>query len=121
VTCWEPRFCRSPAFAGTSRSGHRRYAHITALRADTVNPPLPGMSRVLSEDAIRRAFEKIETAAGVDWLREQLDYTTCPLLSEPWILDADTTVRPLYGEQEGAVVSYDPLNLAVRRTRITAT
>jgi hypothetical protein len=78
------------------------------LRADTVNPPLLGMSRVLSEDAIRRAFEKIETAAGVDWLREQLDYTTCPLLSEPWILDADTTVKPLYGEQEGAVVSYDP-------------
>ena len=35
-------------------SGHRRYAHITALRADTVNPPLLGMSRVLSEDAVRR-------------------------------------------------------------------
>jgi len=89
-------------------SGHRRYAHITALRADTVNPPLLGMSRVLSEDAIRRAFEKIEANAGVDWLREQLDYTTRPLLGEPWILDADTTVKPLYGEQEGAVVSYNP-------------
>jgi hypothetical protein len=89
-------------------SGHRRYAHITALRADTVNPPLLGMSRVLSEDAIRRAFEKIEAAAGVDWLREQLDDTTRPLLSEPWILDADTTVKPLYGEQEGAVVSDNP-------------
>jgi hypothetical protein len=89
-------------------SGHRRYAHITALRADTVNPPLLGMSRVLSEDAIRRAFEKIEAEAGVDWLREQLDYTTRPLLSESWILDADTTVKPLYGEQEGAVVSYNP-------------
>ena len=89
-------------------SGHRRYAHITALRADTVNPPLLGMSRVLSEDAIRRAFEKIEAEAGVDWLREQLDYTTRPLLSEPWILDADTTVKPLYGEQEGEVVGYNP-------------
>jgi hypothetical protein len=89
-------------------SGHRRYAHITALRADTVNPPLLGMSRVLSEDAIRRAFEKIEAEAGIDWLREQLDYTTRPLLSEPWVLDADTTVKPLYGEQEGAVVSYNP-------------
>ena len=89
-------------------SGHWRYAHITALRADTVNPPLLGMSRVLSEDAIRRAFEKIEAGAGVDWLREQLDYTTRPLLGEPWILDADTTVKPLYGEQEGAVVGYNP-------------
>jgi hypothetical protein len=64
-------------------SGHRRYAHITALRADRVNPPLLGMSRVLSEDAIRRAFEKIEAEAGVGWLQEQLDYTTRPLLSEP--------------------------------------
>jgi hypothetical protein len=89
-------------------SGHRRYAHITALRADTVNPPLLGMSRVLSEDPIRRAFERIEAEAGVDWLREQLDYTTRPLLGEPWILDADTTIKPLYGEQEGAVVSYNP-------------
>jgi hypothetical protein len=30
------------------------------------------------------------------------------VLSEPWILDADTTVKPLYGEQEGAVVGYNP-------------
>jgi hypothetical protein len=27
---------------------------------------------------------------------------------EPWILDIDTTVKPLYGHQEGAVVSYNP-------------
>jgi hypothetical protein len=71
-------------------SGHRR-AHVTALRADTANPPLLGMSRVLSDDAIRRAFEKIGAEAGVDWFRGQLDYTTRPLLSELWILDADIT------------------------------
>ena len=41
-------------------------------------------------------------------MHEQLDYTTRPLLGEPWILDVDTTVKPLYGEQEGAVVSYNP-------------
>src|ERR1700723_1463768 len=89
-------------------SGHRRYAHITALRCDPVNPPLLGMRKVLSEDAVRRGFEKIETQAGIDWLREQLDYTIRPLLGEPWILDADPTVKPLYGEQEGAVVGYNP-------------
>jgi len=32
-------------------------------------------------------------------LQAQLDCTTRPLLGEPWILDADTTVKPLYGEQ----------------------
>lgn len=31
-----------------------------------------------------------------------------PLLREPWILDVDTTVKPLYGEQEGAVTGYNP-------------
>src|SRR6266849_1611561 len=41
-------------------------------------------------------------------LQGHLDYTTRPLLSEPWILDIDTTVKPLYGHQEGAVVSYNP-------------
>ena len=29
-------------------------------------------------------------------------------MSELWILDIDTTVKPLYGHQEGAVVSYNP-------------
>jgi hypothetical protein len=29
-------------------------------------------------------------------------------LREPWILDVDTTVKPLYGHQEGAVVGYNP-------------
>jgi hypothetical protein len=85
-----------------------RYAHITTLRCDPVNPPLLGMAKVVSEDAVRRALDKIEEPAGLEWLREHLDYCTRPLLSEPWILDVDTTVKPLYGHQEGAVVSYNP-------------
>src|ERR1700730_646220 len=89
-------------------AGHRRYAHMTALRCDTVNPPLLGMVQVLSEDSVRRAVEKIEEKAGVQWLRRHLDYLTRPLWAEPWILDVDTTVKPLYGHQEGAEVSYNP-------------
>jgi len=30
------------------------------------------------------------------------------LLDAAWILDIDTTVKPLYGKQEGVVVSYNP-------------
>ena len=37
-------------------AGHRRFAHVTALRCDAVNPPLLGMSKVVSEDALRRAL-----------------------------------------------------------------
>jgi len=89
-------------------AGHRRYAHITTLRCDPVNPPLLGMAKVVSEDAVRRALSKIAAEAGRAWLQEQLDYCTRPLLREPWILDVDTTVKPLYGHQEGAVVGYNP-------------
>jgi hypothetical protein len=39
-------------------SGHRRYAHITALRFAGVNPQLLGMSKVCSEDSVRRAFRE---------------------------------------------------------------
>ena len=89
-------------------AGHQRYAHITALRGDTVNAALLGMDRVMSEDSVRRALAKIDEAAGVDWLQRHLDYAFRPLLGEPWILDVDTTVKPLYGRQEGAVIGYNP-------------
>jgi hypothetical protein len=46
-------------------AGHRRYAHVTALRCDAVNPPLLGMSKVVSEDALRRALAKIDETAGM--------------------------------------------------------
>jgi hypothetical protein len=89
-------------------AGHRRYAHVTALRCDAVNPPLLGMSKVVSEDALRRALAKIDETAGMQWLQAHLDYCVRPLLDEPWVLDVDATIKPLYGHQEGAVVGYNP-------------
>lgn len=89
-------------------SGHRRYAHIAAIRGDGVNPELLGMTKVISEDAARRALSSMEEKAALEWLDRQLSYCTDPLLSSPWILDCDTTIKPLYGKQEGAVVGYNP-------------
>lgn len=89
-------------------SGHRRYAHIGGLRGDAINPALLGMQRVVSEDSVRRNFAKIDEEAGVKWLQEHLAYGVRPLLGEPWILDADVTVKPPYGHQEGAVKGYNP-------------
>jgi hypothetical protein len=37
-------------------AGHKRYAHVTTIRSDSVTPQLLGMKRVRSEDAVRRAF-----------------------------------------------------------------
>ena len=89
-------------------SGHKRYAHIAALRGDGVLPELLGMKKIVSEDAVRRGFKAIGEEEGATWLRRHLDHCTAPLLSEPWILDMDTTVKPLYGHQQGAVVGYNP-------------
>jgi hypothetical protein len=89
-------------------SGHYRYAHITTLRCDAVNPSLLGMRKVLSEDAVRRGLAKVDEAAGLAWLQAHLDYCVRPALTEPWVLDVDSTIKPLYGHQEGAAVGYNP-------------
>lgn len=89
-------------------SGHWRYAHLMALRSDGVNPSLLGMSKVVSDDTLRRALSSLEETASVGWLADHLKYTTVPLLTTPWILDTDVTIKPIYGKQEGAVLGYNP-------------
>ena len=89
-------------------SGHWRYAHIAALRADAVSASLLGMDSVVSEDTVRRALRALDEVAGMHWLQKHLDASVLPLLTAPWILDTDVTVKPLYGKQEGAVVGYNP-------------
>ena len=49
-------------------SGHWRYAHVSAMRADGVNPGLLGMSGVVAEDTLRRALKAIEERTGTEWL-----------------------------------------------------
>ena len=45
-------------------AGAKRYAHIAALRGDGVLPELLDMKKIVSEDAVRRAFAAIEEEAG---------------------------------------------------------
>ena len=89
-------------------SGHTRYAHITALRGDSVNTKLLGMSKVISDDCAIRALKRMDESAAVQWLQRHLQSCYEPLLTTPWILDVDVTVKPLYGHQEGARVGYNP-------------
>jgi hypothetical protein len=90
-------------------AGHKRYAHISSIRFDGVNPGLLGMEKVVSEDAVRRALKSIDEEAGLGWLDSQLGLSTDAAISSgSWIMDIDTTVKCLYGKQEGAVVSYNP-------------
>jgi hypothetical protein len=89
-------------------AGHWRYAHINAIRADGVNPELLGMTKVASEDSVRRAMKAMDEGASGRWLKEHLKASYGPLLQEPWILDVDSTVKPLYGHQQDAKVGYNP-------------
>jgi len=89
-------------------SGHRRYAHMTNLMSDRVNSTLLGMNKVVSDDSARRALLKIDETLGIDWLQKHLQLSYEPLLTNPWILDVDVTVKPLYGHQQGAELGYNP-------------
>lgn len=89
-------------------SGHWRYAHISAIRSDGVNPELLGMRKVASEDSVRRALLGMKEEESDGWMQRHLKASYSPLLEEPWILDMDATVKPLYGHQEDAKLGYNP-------------
>ena len=89
-------------------AGQWRYAHLTALRADRVNPASLGMSKVCSEDSARRAFAEADAVAVAAWQQRHLQRCWEPALEQPWVLDIDTTVKPIDGHQEGATLGYNP-------------
>jgi hypothetical protein len=105
--------------------GQRRYAHVTGLRGDAVAPQILGMSKIVSDESLRRglahlaptlkrcpeerrASREAQLARSTDWMSTALSESTREALSTDWILDADTTVKLLYGHQDGAEVSYNP-------------
>ncbi|MFM8763561.1 MAG: transposase [Spartobacteria bacterium] len=121
---WED-FCKEAPFGFTSPNapthedvlgslavsilcGHTRYAHVNALRFDAVNPAMLGMKKVVSEDSARRNLKKLEQIEARKWQRKHLRETWERLLYEPWMLDIDTTVKTVFGHQEGAEVGYNP-------------
>src|ERR1700733_12292249 len=71
--------CPRTATSQCSRHDHNRYAHITTLRCDAVNPRLLGMKKVVSEDAVRRGLAKLDEEAGLAWLEKALDFCSLPL------------------------------------------
>src|SRR6266478_8162548 len=53
-------------------AGHWRYAHISAIRADGVNPGLLGMTGVASEDSVRRGMKAMDETASGQWMKKHL-------------------------------------------------
>ena len=62
------------------------------------------MRGVRSDDSVRRAMGRLEEGQAEQWLRSHLDRVVRPLLEAEWILDIETTVKPVYGQQDGAVI-----------------
>jgi hypothetical protein len=106
--------------------GQWRYAHVTGLRGDAVAPEILGMNKILSDESLRRALSALapnqprrcteaertrraaQLAKSTAWMDSALTESVGEALKTPWILDCDTTVKPLYGRQDGAEVSYNP-------------
>ena len=89
-------------------NGQTRYAHINALRGDQIGPEVLGLSKVVSEDSVRRALKRGTSETWDQWFTPHERAVYEPLLTEEYVLDIDNTVKPLYGHQEGAELGYNP-------------
>lgn len=106
--------------------GQRRYAHVAGLRGDEVAPQILGMNKIVSDESLRRALAHLapnqpkrasgeeraartaQLAKSTAWMDAALSESTREALRTAWILDADTTVKLLYGHQAGAEIGYNP-------------
>jgi hypothetical protein len=93
--------------------GARRYAHVSHIHGDTVCAETLGVEGgFVSEDSVRRGFRKgtrKDWDAWDHWLSAAERVAVLPLLTEQYILDLDTSVKLVFGRQEGAEVGYNPL------------
>lgn len=89
-------------------SGHTRYDHIDTIYGDTVSTELLDVNKTVSSDSARRGWKRMEEDSCRRWQQDHLRTTYEPLLNQSYVLDIDSSVKPLYGKQEGAVVGYNP-------------
>lgn len=106
--------------------GQRRYAHVAGLFRDAVAPKLLKMKRLVGDESLRRGLALIAPKAKAthseiecqaqqaqllraeQWMSASLKESTRHALDTPWILDVDTTIKTLFGNQAGAEVGYNP-------------
>ena len=89
-------------------AGHTRYAHAASLFGDNVAAEILGINKIVSHDSLACGIAKLDEAEAIKWQQEHLFKTCAPLLNQPYILDIDPTVKPIYGNQEGAMIGYNP-------------
>ena len=89
-------------------SGHTRYQHAGSLSGDMAAASILGIQKFVSPDSLSRAIARMDEQEALTWMRHHLSKVYEPLLQQPYVLDIDPTVKPIYGRQEGAEVGYNP-------------
>ena len=67
----------------------------------------PALERGPEEERLAREAQLAKTAT---WMDRALAESTREALVVGWILDIDTTIKLLYGHQDGADISYNPVS-----------
>jgi len=84
-----------------------RFVHVERLRHDPALAEVMGMESVVSDETMLRYLKTMPEREGRDWIAQ----SARPLwsaLPKQFILDWDSTVITRYGQQEDAVVGYNP-------------
>lgn len=89
-------------------SGHNRYTHVNEISGDDVSAELLDLNKICGEDSTRRGIRRMDETAALNWLDRHLKKSWEPLTQYDWILDIDSTVKPVFGHQEGAKIGYNP-------------
>ncbi len=88
--------------------GKTRYVHVNELRHDEAARQLLALGEIVSEDTVRRAFRNADEGRLDAWLSKHEREVFEALVSHRYVIDVDSTVKPVYGHQEGAELGYNP-------------
>lgn len=89
-------------------SGHKRYTHMNEISGDEVSAEILNLNKICSEDSTRRGIKRMDENDALNWLDHHLKRSWEPMTEYDWILDIDSTVKPVFGHQEGAKIGYNP-------------
>ena len=91
-------------------AGHNRFCNMEQIYGDTVSAQVLKLKKIYSDDSTRRGIKRMDEKAALKWLEDNQRYCWEPMLTRSWILDIDSTVKPVFGrQQEGAAIGYNPV------------
>lgn len=89
-------------------AGFTRYCHIERLRRDAACAALLGLTKIVSDESLRRGLKKCDEATLDSWLARHERESCEPLLQYDYVMDVDNSVKCIFGHQEGAELGYNP-------------